>query len=232
MIDWILNILFPVACVICKSQVFERRYSAVCPHCWDALTPITPPICPKCGMPAPAIEGWCRRCRKGDNVFDYARSAVFFNDPAREIVHHLKYSDRVSLAKPIGRILRVLYEKSDFAGNLVLPVPLHRTRERSRGYNQAESIAVELGLPVDARLLRRSKKTAPQSGLSRSERSKNLASAFELRGDVKGLKVILVDDVFTTGATMNEISKVLKRGKVERVEVLTFARVPDDLSLQ
>jgi len=155
---------------------------------------------------------------------------VLFNDQAREIVHHLKYSDRVSLAKPIGRILQRLLDNENFAGDLAIPVPLHRSRERERGFNQSELIANELGLTVDARLIRRRKKTATQTGLSRWERTKNLSAAFELLGRVDGMRVILIDDVFTTGATMNEISKVLKRGKAERVEVLTFARVPDAIS--
>ena len=230
MIDSILNLFFPVACIICGAQVFERRYSAACPACWDALSPIKAPLCPRCGMPGVAIEGLCGRCRTGENIFDFARSAVLFNDHAREIVHHLKYSDRVSLAKPIGRILRRLLDNEKFTGEIAVPVPLHRSRERERGFNQSELIANELGLTVDTRLIRRRKKTATQTGLSRSERAKNLSAAFELTGSVDGMKLILIDDVFTTGATLNEISKVLKRGKAEKVEVLTFARVPDAIS--
>ncbi len=228
MIDSLLNFIFPVACVVCGAQVFERRYSAVCPLCWNRLSQVAPPICPRCGMPAVAIEGPCGRCRTGENVFDFARSAVLFNDCAREIVHHLKYSDRVSLAKPIGRMLRELMNRELFTARVVIPVPLHRSRERERGFNQAELIAKELALPVDARLLRRRKKTPTQTGLSRSERARNLTAAFELRGIVAGKNVLIVDDVLTTGSTMNEIARVLKRGKAQRVEVLTFARVPDE----
>jgi ComF family protein len=232
MIDAILNLVFPVSCVVCGAVVPERRYGAACPSCWDSLNPITPPFCPSCGIPAVAIEGPCGRCRAGENRFDLARSAVFFDDRAREIVHHLKYSDRISLACPIGRILRALMEENRYTGEIVIPVPLHRSRERERGFNQAELIARELGLPVAARLLRRRKKTPTQTGLSRSERSRNLSAAFELSGKVDGLNLILVDDVLTTGATVNGISKVLKRGGANRIEVLTFARVPDGLSPQ
>jgi len=182
-------------------------------------------------MPAVAIEGLCGRCRTEENVFDFARSAVFFNDTAREVVHHLKYAGRVSLAVPIGKMLCEIMKSETFAADVVIPVPLHRRRERQRGFNQAELIAKELKLPLACGLIRRRKNTATQTGLSRSERMKNLAAAFELCGGVQGQKVILVDDVLTTGATMNEISRVLKRGKAERVEVLTFARVPDAISL-
>src|SRR5262249_30867692 len=114
-----------------------------------------------------------------------------------------------------------------FTAEVIVPVPLHRSRERERGFNQAELIAKQLGLPVETKLLRRRKKTPTQTGLSRSERVRNLSDAFELQVTVPGRKVRFVDDVMTTGATMNEIAKVLKRGKAERVEVLTFARVPN-----
>ena len=181
-------------------------------------------------MPAAAIEGLCGRCRTGENLFDFARSAVFFNDTAREIVHHLKYSERVSLARPIARMLRTIIELEGFVGDVVIPIPLYRRREWQRGFNQAGLIANELGLPVAGRMVRRRKNTSTQTGLSRSQRKENLRSAFELCGSVAGRNVIVVDDVLTTGATMNEISKVLKRGRAKRVEVLTFARVPDAIN--
>jgi ComF family protein len=229
-IDSLLNFIFPVACILCGTPVLDRRNSAVCPDCWTSLSPITPPFCLRCGMPAIAIEGACGRCRAEENLFDLARSAVFFNDSAREIVHRLKYSDRVSLARPIGKLLREIMGSEGFSGEMVVPVPLHRTRQRERGFNQAELIARELGIPLATQLVRRRKKTATQTGLSRSERAKNLSAAFEVQGNVQGLRIILVDDVLTTGATVNAMTRSLKRAGAERVEVLTFARVPDAIS--
>ena len=152
-----------------------------------------------------------------------------FTHTLREIIHHLKYADRVSLAKPLGAILKECLQKERFQGDVVVPVPLHRSRERIRGFNQAELIAVRTGLPVLNRMLRRRKNTPSQTGLTRSERKRNLAGAFELRGDVSGRRMILVDDVYTTGSTMNEIARTLKRGGAERVEVLTVARVAVDI---
>src|SRR5439155_27029370 len=142
--------------------------------------------------------------------------------------HHLKYSDRVSLAKPLGDILKDCWRREGFTGDLVIPVPLHRSRERIRGFNQAELIASRLGLPVAPRLLHRRKNTPSQTGLTRNERKRNLAGAFEARGVVKGT-LIVVDDVYTTGSTMNEIARTLKRAGAERVEVLTVARVANDM---
>ena len=164
----------------------------------------------------------------GEHLFDFARSALLFTRTLREIIHHLKYSDRVSLANPLGDILKECLGREPFTGNLIVPVPLHRSRERTRGFNQAELIAGRLGRPVSPRLLRRRKNTASQTGLTRNERRRNLAGAFEVRGEVSGT-VIVIDDVYTTGSTMNEIARTLKRAGAERVEVLTVARVAKDV---
>jgi ComF family protein len=182
----------------------------------------------KCGEPAPAIEGLCGLCIKDEHAFDFARSALLFTRTLREIIHHLKYSDRVSLAKPLGDILKECLGREPFTGDLIIPVPLHPSRERERGFNQAELIATRLGRPVARHLLWRQKNTPSQTGLTRNQRKRNLAAAFETRGDVKGT-VIVVDDVYTTGSTMNEIARTLKRAGAERVEVLTVARVANDI---
>ena len=225
LLDFILNLLFPVTCVVCHAPVLERRWGGACPECWSSLVPLEPPFCTQCGEPAPAIEGLCGLCRKGEHLFDFARSALLFTHALREIIHHLKYADRVSLAKGLGDILKECKEREPFTGNLVIPVPLHGSRERVRGFNQAELIAARLGLPTAARLLQRRKDTPSQTGLTRAERRRNLAGAFAVRGKVNGT-VIVVDDVYTTGSTMNEIARTLKRAGAERVEVLTVARVP------
>ena len=182
----------------------------------------------KCGEPAPAIEGLCGLCIKGEYAFDFARSALLFTRTLREMIHHLKYSDRVSLANPLGDILKDCLEREPFTGNLIIPVPLHASRQRQRGFNQAELIASRLVRPVDTHLLRRRKDTPSQTGLTRNQRKRNLAAAFEARREVKGT-VIVVDDVYTTGSTMNEIARTLKRAGAERVEVLTVARVANDI---
>jgi ComF family protein len=223
-IDAILNVLFPQSCVLCDSRILQRRWAAVCPECWSKLEPIPRPYCPQCGMPAPVIEGLCGACRRGDHAFDFARSLFLFTDPMRGILHHLKYAGRVSLARPLGRQLRQHLVDEGFRGAVVVPVPLHRARERQRGFNQAELLARHLGLPVARRLLRRRKNTPSQTGLSRSQRTINLSAAFEVRGSAPEC-VIVVDDVYTTGSTVHEIARTLKRAGTSRVEVLTVARV-------
>jgi ComF family protein len=165
---------------------------------------------------------------KDAHAFDFARSALLFTRTLREIIHHLKYSDRVSLANPLGDILRECLECEAFTGERIIPVPLHPSRLKQRGFNQAELIAARLGRPMDTGLLRRRKNTPSQTGLTRNERKRNLASAFEMRGEIKG-SVIVVDDVYTTGSTMDEIATTLKRAGADRVEVLTVARVANDI---
>jgi len=227
MVDAILNLLFPLACILCKSLVRERRWGPVCPACWSRMKRIERPFCPQCGMPAPFIEGLCGACRTGERAFDFARSALVFNDPFREVIHHLKYSDRVSLARPLGKLICDCLEQEPFHGHVVLPVPLHRKRERRRGYNQAVLIAEslrKLNRTIDTSILLRRKNTPSQTGLSRSQRTLNLAGAFEVRGRVPEC-VVVVDDVFTTGSTLHEIARTLKRHGAKRVEVLTVARV-------
>ena len=224
MIDAILNLLFPQTCVLCDARIFQRRWAAACPECWAKLEPVPRPFCPQCGMPAPVIEGLCGDCRRGDHAFDFARSLFLFTDPMRGILHHLKYSGRVSLARPLGCQLREHIVDEGFRGTVALPVPLHRSRERQRGFNQAELLARHLGLPVNSTLLRRRKNTPSQTGLSRSQRTINLSSAFEVRGRAPDC-VIVVDDVYTTGSTVHEIARTLKRAGTSRVEVLTVARV-------
>jgi ComF family protein len=210
--------------------VLERRWGAACPDCWSSLVPVEPPFCPQCGDPSPAIEGLCGACRRDEHHFDLARSALLFTDTLREIIHHLKYSDRVSLAKPLTAVLRECLDREPFTGNLIIPVPLHRSRQRVRGFNQAELIAMRLGRPFATRLLVRRKNTPSQTGLSRSQRKQNLAGAFGVREKISGT-VIVVDDVYTTGSTMNEIARTLKRAGAQRVEVLTVARVAGGASV-
>ena len=226
MIDAILNLLFPVSCVICRDVVLDRRWGAACPECWSRLTPLAPPICPQCGTSGIALEGPCGACRLGEHAFDFGRSALLFDDTCRELIHHLKYSDRVSLARPFGEILKTCLDQEPFTGEIIIPVPLYRSRRRHRGFNQAELIAERLNRRTEARLLRRRKNTPTQTGLTRPQRRANLAGAFEVRGRLPA-SVIVVDDVYTTGATLNEIAKTLKRAGVQRVEVLTIARVPE-----
>jgi ComF family protein len=165
--------------------------------------------------------------------FDFARAAGPFREPLKEIIHQLKYRSHPSLARPLARRLAELYQLhfAHIRAELVIAVPLHRSRERERGFNQAFELARHfaglVGVPVERGCLLRVRPTKVQAGLSRRERRLNLKGAFEVKrvAGIKGRNVVLVDDVFTTGATLNECARILKQGGAQSVNGLTVARV-------
>ncbi len=226
MIDTVLNLLFPATCVLCDGPVTEWRQGALCPDCEAGFVPLVPPFCERCGLPAPAIEGECGRCLSGHTSFDFGRSALTLTEDLRRTIHEFKYNDRVSLARPLGRALAACREREPFTAGLVIPVPLFARRERERGYNQTVLLASRLSLPTAAGIVGRRRDTSSQTGLTRAERLRNVKGAFESRSPLRGT-VLIVDDVMTTGATVNQLAQVLKRAGASRVEVLTLTRVAD-----
>jgi ComF family protein len=176
------------------------------------------------GYPAPVIDGACGRCLSGETRYDFGRAALELSAELRELIHHFKYNDRVSLARPLGRALQACLDDGGFEADFTVPVPLHPKRQRQRGYNQAELLARRLDMPCNSKIVRRRVDTESQTGLSRNQRALNVRSAFECRGPVDGA-VLIVDDVQTTGATINEVTRVLKKKGARRIEVLTLARV-------
>ncbi len=155
--------------------------------------------------------------------FDFGRSALVFDAGLREVIHHFKYNDRVSLARPLGRALLTCIKREGFTAESVVAVPLHRARERGRGYNQAALLAARLGRRLEHDIIRRRKNTGSQTGLTRAQRAGNVRGAFECRRRIEG-SILVVDDVQTTGATINEVARVLKKAGASRVEVVTLAR--------
>jgi ComF family protein len=224
LLDAILNVLSPVRCVLCSKLVREWRSGALCTDCEGNLRPQRPPWCPRCGLPAPRIDSLCGHCLEGRTQFDFGRAALVLDPELRRVIHHFKYHDRVSLARPLGRALLGCLRTEDFTAELVIPVPLHPRRERKRGYNQATLLAARLGKEVGNNVVRRRKNTATQTGLTRRQRALNVRGAFQCRRRIEGC-VLIVDDVQTTGATVNALAHTLRRGGASRIEVLTLTRV-------
>ncbi len=224
-LDALLNTFFPAQCVLCEGAVTHWASGAICERCESALENPVPPFCCRCGLSAPGIRDLCGGCRTGETRYDFGRSALTLDSGVRRLVHELKYNDRVSLARPLGRALNRTFSAHEFSATVAIPMPLHRRRERDRGYNQAELLASHLGIPVERRLLRRVRATESQTGLSRYQRKMNVRGAFECRHPVRGT-VLLIDDVLTTGATIEEAARALRRSGAGRVEVLTLTRVP------
>jgi ComF family protein len=232
----ILNLLFPSSCSYCHEPVGDSRVPHFCLTCWHDFDPISGPVCGRCGKPFDSPETLshtpffqCSSCRTSPPLFDQALSVGYFEGPLREAIHQLKYRPCRSLGTPLGAWMadrvRVLLDI-----DMVMPVPLHPKRLRQRGFNQALLLAhcmsVKYGIPLDYDNLARIRPTRPQVELTGKERVTNVAGAFSLKlpETVESKHILLIDDVFTTGATMNECAAVLKKAGAGQVTACTLAR--------
>jgi len=230
-----LDIALPTLCVSCCDPVDGE---GVCANCWAKLSFIAPPFCPRLGIPFvydPGPDMLSMEAIANPPAYTRARAAVRYDDVARTLVHALKYQDRTDLAPAMGRwMARAGQELLDDADVLV-PVPLHWRRGWSRRYNQSGALARiierESGVKVAAEALRRIRPTEQQIGLSRPQRASNVQGAFKVAPDRQHLisdrRVVLIDDVLTSGATVDACARALLRAKAAAVDVLVFARVVD-----
>jgi ComF family protein len=231
-INGLMSVVLAPPCAACTRPLENPLHSAVCDRCWTGIHVLYPPFCNVCGDPvltwrSVAADYRCDLCRArrphiaaGMAIGDYA-------GPLRAIVHALKYDGRRSIASPLSVLLRRHGAPILGGADLVVPVPLHWSRQWRRGFNQARELAAGLGLPVGD-LLRRRRYTCSQTGLSAEERHANVHDAFVLArrpGPLTGLCIVLVDDVSTTGATLEACAHVLMEGGAREVRTLTAARV-------
>jgi ComF family protein len=229
--DGALAILLAPACAACHEPLEQPTRGPVCGRCWSAIVPITPPCCRTCGDPLPSwriisiAESRCPRCRRKPPLVTLARAVGPYEGSLRAIVHALKYGARSTLARPLAARLRASGEDVLAGADMVVPVPLHRSRRRQRGFNQAAELARHLGVPMEE-ALRRTRRTASQADLPASRRHANVRGAFTLAPDapVSGSIVVLVDDVSTTGATLDACAGVLLTAGARDVRALIVAR--------
>ena len=230
--DGLIAVLLAPACAACHRLLDQPTHGPVCQPCWNAIIPITPPVCETCGDPLPSwrvisvAHGSCPRCRRRGARVTRARAIGEYAGSLRSIVHALKYDGRRSLAKTLAERLAIHGVDVLDGADCVVPVPLHPSRQRARGFNQAAEIARHL--PVPARQpLKRVRATPSQTDLPAARRHANVRNAFALRrrADVRGRVVVLVDDVSTTGATLDACAHVLLDAGALEVRALTAARV-------
>ena len=229
----LLQFFLPSQCLCCE-QFLEEKQHGLCSSCFSEVRWIEPPLCTVCGVPFASPEAGehpCGTCRTKRRYFTTARALGSYQGVLQEAIHRWKYEERMSIARLFGQWmtegLQRFWGSSFF--DLLIPVPLHVSRLRERGFNQALLLADEIshrtGIPCEKRLLLKIKPTVPQIHLSGGEREKGIKGVFRVAQEdrVQKKSILLIDDVFTTGATVNECSKVLLASGAQRVDVLTLA---------
>lgn len=231
----LLAAIFPDDCRICGDSLTRFEAFPVCQSCIEKVQPIAAEyFCERCGTPflnewALDEDGVCRLCVRGRRGFDACFSFASYDAEVRDLIHLFKYGRVQSLARPLAAWMLSSMPR-DRKVDCVVPVPMHWWKRWRRGFNQAESLAMEVSRAVAAPLrhaLRRQRHSGVQAGLSSAARRRNALSSFSLAEsrDIAGSSVLLVDDVFTTGATATACARLLKRAGADSVAVLTLARV-------
>ncbi|WP_437360099.1 double zinc ribbon domain-containing protein [Inquilinus limosus] len=235
----LLDAVLPLRCLSCGAEVMAP--GALCAACWAQLAFLGPPLCRRCGLPfdhaAAAGAGddpVCGNCLAYPPLWDRARAAFLYDDLSRKLILAFKHGDQTHAAPAFGRMLQRAAAPFLADVEVIAPVPLHRWRLLRRRYNQAALLALalgrEAGRPVVPDLLVRRRVTPSQGGQDRRARRRNVAGAFAVRPGrealVEGRRVLLVDDVLTTGATIDECARALRRKGAAGVDVVTLARVP------
>ncbi|MBI4056100.1 MAG: ComF family protein [Elusimicrobia bacterium] len=245
MLNYLLHFLFPRTCGHCHRDLVSQTQNPLCPTCFEQLQLIVPFLdsatisfapqnlyCQRCGIPLPHGGAHCHACRGKRFFCDNIRSVFLFTPPLQSLIHRFKYEDRKSLAQPLGEWMGSAFKQYPELQDteILIPVPLHAQREKKRGFNQSHLLAAihsqNTGLPL-SKILTRIKPTPPQVKLSKTQRIENVQEAFELHDteSIKHKKVLLIDDVCTTGATLEECARVLRRkGHAKKVYALTLAR--------
>jgi ComF family protein len=214
----LVALLYPRLCAACDRPCDEG--SSFCASCAISVDPIGE-VCPRCGVPIANARGPCVGCQLDAPPYDRSRSSWLFGGSVAVAIRRCKYGDRPEIFRSLGRRLPPI----DDSQAVIIPIPLHRKRLQERGYNQSALLALSLGRTIDVKALERVRDTPPQAGLKAEARRRNVAGAFLARPDrVRGRHVILVDDVITTGATIESASTELRRAGASRIDVLTLAR--------
>lgn len=220
--------LYPPTCLLCDAAGHNGR--DLCPGCAAAL-PYAVHACPRCARPLPAAapaDTPCGSCQKKPPAFDSITALLRYEEPARYLLRALKFHQRHACARLLGELLAARLECLPALPELIVPVPLHPRRYAERGYNQslelARPLSKHLGIPLDTQHCRRIRATLPQTELDAGQRRRNLRGAFRVQGNLRASHVAIVDDIVTTGSTVGELARQLKRAGIARVDVWCYAR--------
>jgi ComF family protein len=221
-VDW----LWPGRCPLCRGR--SRRGGDLCHGCHGAL-PWLHTACQRCAAPLASAARVCGQCQRKPPPFDRAYAAVKYEKPVDRLVLNLKYHRRLDLARTLGELLATcLQGRADAMVDFIVPVPLHTSRLRERGYNQsleiARVVARRLGAPMAPRAARRVRATAAQTALPLTQRARNVRNAFAVDGSLRGKRVAIVDDVMTSSHTVGALAKALRRAGVKQISVWVVAR--------
>lgn len=231
----LVNLVYPLSCQVCKSPLTPENDRFLCHDCWEKIQKNPPPFCAKCGRSLPGLRDSayiCGDCQRSEYHFNRAWAACLYEGVVKECIHLVKYSKKLCLVKPLSQLVldfATTYLDMKAVDQLV-PIPLHSAKLREREFNQAELIASRIkasfNIPIVSDNLRRIKLRPPQTTLPRKERIRNLNGAFKIKNpsQFRQRSILLIDDVFTTGSTVNECSKVLLEAGAKKVDVLTLAR--------
>lgn len=235
LLNGMADAVFPPLCPTCQAILCDKKTRPFCEACASQIKTITPPLCPSCGHPFPGtddVDHLCGDCILSPKAFSKARAFGYYEAILLQAIHAFKYRGETPLGKHLGRLMaeRDYVDFSVTSSSLIMPVPLHPKRLRERTFNQAlilaRAVSRRFAIPLDFTSLKRHRYTQPQIALGKAERQVNVRGAFQVvkPGNVKGAKILLVDDVYTTGNTLNECARVLIDNGADDVAVLTLAR--------
>lgn len=224
------DFLFPPYCAVCDA-LLQSSERIVCESCFQSIRVVTPPFCQHCGRPFKTGRSSCAHCRDHPTSVKRTRALGLYQGALSCIIHLLKYEQKPSLARRLGLMMSTLVLRDPWfsSADLVIPVPLHPVRERERGYNQsrllARAVSESTGLPLASHILMRRRNTRSQTDLPPEERLDNVADAFAVRRPqtIEGKRILLVDDVTTTGSTLHFCGTALLAVRVQEVYAITCA---------
>ena len=229
--EWLSDLFYPRHCPGC-GEILQDPEALLCEECRAAIRPIRDHYCLRCGAPTESEEEYCRDCQKARHSFTAGRSVFVYDDRWKRSLEDFKYFGRREYGRFYGRMMSrvVLEERERFRPDLLVPVPLTPRKQRKRGFNQAALLAREIsrctGIPADYDLVRKIRRTPSQKKLTAAERRKNLRGAFAAARRISNITILIIDDVYTTGSTIDSLAEILLAAGARAVYFVTLCTAP------